>query len=78
MYTPQPIGFIYLKTDPSICFQRLQKRKRSEESNIPLSYLNLLHAKHEEWLIEQKDVAVRSNISQQRGGNLELLEQPQQ
>lgn len=56
MYTPQPIGFIYLKTDPSICFQRLQKRKRSEESNIPLSYLNLLHAKHEEWLIEQKDV----------------------
>lgn len=56
-YALKPNGFIYLRTDPMVCFQRLLKRNRSEESSVPLSYLELLHKKHEDWLIRKEDVA---------------------
>lgn len=55
-YTTKPSGFIYLQADPAICYQRLLKRNRSEESGVPLQYLELLHQKHEDWLVAQKDV----------------------
>ena len=55
-YTQKPDGFIYLKTDPQICQKRLMKRNRSEEAAIPLSYLEELHKRHEDWLIHKKDV----------------------
>ena len=42
--------FIYLKTNPEVCFKRLQKRSRNEESSVPLDYLVQLHNKHETWL----------------------------
>lgn len=53
----QPAGFIYLQTDPKVCLQRLSRRARSEEKQVPLAYLELLHTKHEEWLINKKEVA---------------------
>lgn len=56
-YTRKPSGFVYLKTDPAVCYKRLQKRGRQEESEVPLSYLESLHRKHEDWLIEKKGVA---------------------
>ena len=56
-YAPKPTGFIYLQTKPETCFQRLQKRSRSEETGISLNYLSSLHTKHEEWLIQKKDIA---------------------
>lgn len=49
----QPQGFIYLRTNPEVCFTRLKKRARTEEEVIPLSYLQSLHKKHEEWLVER-------------------------
>ncbi len=55
-YAPKPNGFIYLKTDPEVCYTRLKKRARTEESTIPLDYLKSLHIKHEDWLIHKKDV----------------------
>jgi deoxyadenosine/deoxycytidine kinase len=55
-YTTKPSGFIYLQTDPTICFERLQKRARKEEKMVPLSYLESLHAKHEDWLIHKKGI----------------------
>jgi len=55
-YTKKPSGFIYLRTTPEVCYQRIQKRSRCEESAIPLSYLQSLHARHEEWLIAQQEV----------------------
>ena len=55
-YTRTPNGFVYLRTTPEVCHERIQKRSRSEESGIPLSYLESLHTLHEEWLIERKDI----------------------
>lgn len=56
-YASKPTGFIYLQTSPELCFSRLKKRARSEESIIPFSYLESLHTKHEEWLIQKKNIA---------------------
>ena len=46
----KPSGFIYLYSDPKICFKRIEKRSRTEESSIPLEYLTDLHNYHENWL----------------------------
>ncbi len=56
-YAPQPTGFIYLQTDPEVCFSRLKKRARQEEVSVPLSYLQSLHDKHESWLLKKEGVA---------------------
>lgn len=53
----KPHGFIYLYTDPDICYERLCKRNRSEESGVSREYLHLLHDKHQAWLIEKKGIA---------------------
>ena len=58
-YAQTPIGFIYLRTTPEKCYERLQKRNRSEESAVSLEYISTLHDKHEKWLI-QKDGIARS------------------
>lgn len=49
-----PVGFIYLRTNPETCYERMKERARCEESIVPLEYLQLLHSRHEEWLIEGK------------------------
>lgn len=56
---PTPHGFIYLRTEPAICFERMRKRDRSEEKNVPLSYLQALHTQHERWLIEKENIDFR-------------------
>lgn len=43
-------GYIYIRTDPQVCYERVKKRARSAEGVIPLEYLTDLHNKHEEWL----------------------------
>jgi len=53
-YVTKPKGFIYLQTDPQVCYKRLIKRNRLEESNISLDYLEFLHEKHEAWLIHKR------------------------
>lgn len=40
---------IYLRLDPEICLQRVNKRNRDEESGLSLDYLRLLHNQHEKW-----------------------------
>ena len=56
-YAQRPNGFIYLRTTPEKCFSRLKKRARAEEEIIPLSYLESLHTKHEQWLIDKSAIA---------------------
>ena len=41
---------IYVNTDPEICFQRIEKRSRTGESNIPLEYLQNCHKYHTDML----------------------------
>ena len=53
-----PEGYIYIKTSPETCYDRIKKRNRTEESNIPLKYLQDLHNKHEKWLLEKKSTPV--------------------
>jgi deoxyadenosine/deoxycytidine kinase len=36
-----------------ICHNRLQKRKRPEESEVERTYLESLHNRHEDWLINK-------------------------
>lgn len=41
---------IYVKTNPNICYQRINKRKREEEKSIPLEYLQKCDEYHNIWL----------------------------
>lgn len=46
----KPRYFIYLRTTPEISEERIKKRSRNEESDIPIEYLRQLHKLHEEWM----------------------------
>lgn len=52
-YTVKPSGFIYLKTDPEVCYGRMKLRSRDEEAGVSLDYLTKIHDKHEDWLIKK-------------------------
>ena len=45
-----PDGLVYLRTTPKVCHHRMSHRNRQEEEGVPLSYLEQLHTRHEEWL----------------------------
>lgn len=44
---------VYLKASPSVAYERIKKRARSEEQCVPLSYLEELHELHEDWLVHR-------------------------
>jgi deoxyadenosine/deoxycytidine kinase len=45
----KPNGFIYFRTDPNVCSERMKIRARSEEGGVSIKYLEQLHDRHEEW-----------------------------
>ena len=47
-------GYIYIRTDPQISYNRIIKRSRTEESSIPFKYLEQVHQKHQQWLNSTK------------------------
>lgn len=64
------IKFIYLKTSPEICMERIKKRNRTEEKDIPIEYLISLEELHDKWLINNAiilngnlDIYDNTNIS---------------
>ena len=59
-------GFIYIKSYPHICMQRVEKRNRSGEV-IALSYLERCHQYHENWLAYEKNILLLD-------GNVEFKE----
>jgi len=42
-----PDVLVYLRTDPQVCYDRMSRRARAEESAVPLEYLRRIHDKHE-------------------------------
>lgn len=44
--------FIYMKTEPNICYDRVKLRNRGGEEDIPLDYLESCHKYHEEWILD--------------------------
>lgn len=54
----QPHGFIYLRCSPEMSYERVKKRNRSGEETLSLEYLRTLHQKHEDWLLNERDVLV--------------------
>lgn len=42
-----PSGFVYIRSDPRKCLERMTKRGRDSENTVPLEYLEALHAYHE-------------------------------
>lgn len=49
-----PQGFIYLKIDPLVAYERIKKRNRYAEKTISLAYLKQIHERHEEFLVTHK------------------------
>ena len=63
------IQFIYLKTSPEICMERIKKRDRTEEKGIPIEYLISLEELHNDWLLNNSiilngntDISDKTNI----------------
>jgi deoxyadenosine/deoxycytidine kinase len=54
----KPTGFIYLRANPEISYERIKKRCRPGEETIPFEYLKTLHLKHEKWLMNEPNVLV--------------------
>jgi len=50
---------IYLKTDPEVIYERIAKRNREEEQQIPLEYFQEMHRKHEDWLVNRNTTGSR-------------------
>jgi deoxyadenosine/deoxycytidine kinase len=71
---------IYVKADPQVCFDRIKKRSRTGESNIPLTYLENCHIHHNDMLdktasncICDNQVVLNGNIDiYQNSNQLEL------
>ena len=53
-----PSGYIYLRANPEVSHERVKIRNRGGEECIPLDYLKTLHQKHDEWLLNEKNVLV--------------------
>lgn len=49
-----PQGFVYLRTDPEIAYERIKKRDRSAEKTISLAYIQKIHECHEDFLVNKK------------------------
>lgn len=46
-------GIIYLDVKPDKCLERIVKRGRPEENDLPLDYLKQIDEKHEKWFSNQ-------------------------
>ena len=51
-----PHGFIYLRAEPQICFERIKKRNRISEKKLTLAYVKQIDHWHEKFLIQKDGV----------------------
>ena len=57
-YCEKPQKIIYLRTPAELCLERIKKRGRNEEQQMPLDYLKNLEDLHDEWLMDHPDVII--------------------
>ena len=43
-----PDAIVYLRTDPGVCYDRIQRRSRDSEKTVSLEYIQSIHARHDE------------------------------
>ena len=55
-------GIIYVKTHPEICHDRVAKRSRVGESNIPLDYLVSCDTYHDDMLDKEKKLVSKNQL----------------
>lgn len=53
---------IYLRTEPTVCLERINQRARPGESDITLKYLQLLHRQHEKTFKEDECIIIDGNL----------------
>ena len=51
-----PSGFIYLRADPMLSYERTVQRNRDAEESISFEYLKQIHDKHEDFLIKKNNI----------------------
>ena len=49
-------GLIYVRADPSTCYERVCKRNRNGENTIEQDYLKKCHDYHENWLMKNNEL----------------------
>lgn len=64
------VGQIYLRTSVENCVSRIKKRNRQSENLIESSYIETLHVKHEQWLMDTEKNIIPTLIID---GNQDLL-----
>jgi deoxyadenosine/deoxycytidine kinase len=52
-----PLGFIYLRATPQVCFDRVVKRNRPSEKNLTLEYITDIGKLHDRFLIEKTGIS---------------------
>ena len=52
---------IYIKATAEKCFERIKKRNRSGESEIPLDYLIKCGQYHDDWIIPENNLVIDNN-----------------
>ena len=68
---------IYVNTEPEICHQRIEKRSRTGESNIPLEYLQNCHKYHTDMLdVDSVDCICKEQLV--LNGNIDMNENKEQ
>jgi deoxyadenosine/deoxycytidine kinase len=68
---------IYVNTIPEICHQRIEKRSRTGESNIPLDYLENCHKYHTDMLdVSSPDCVCKEQLV--LNGNIDIYENKEQ
>lgn len=65
--------FVYIRTDPSVCFSRVRARDRRGESGITIEYLEQCHQYHEAMIEKMRTLGKRVIVF---NGNIDLVENP--
>ncbi len=50
----QPDAFIYIRVDPEVCYQRINKRRFPAPSRNSVQFLTNVHNRHDDWLMSNK------------------------